>query len=428
MRRPSSLGSRRSNDDDAPGPRRARGRGLHADVDRELIAFDHMPRSLRSGGRRRGGRRLLPARRPRSGRDRPGDVDERHHRLAQPGGIDDHAAVREERAHGAERSIGRKVREAILAVKLEHTTSKREILEGYLNTVYFGHGAYGVQAAARTYFDRDARADALLQSATLAGLIAAPSARDPFVHPEAATRGRRRSHGSWRSWLERERARRSTRDRWGARRGAVVSSEAPHFMEHVRRLLAASYGLDTSTAAASASGRPWTATGSARPSARSRRAPSGPIRRRRSSRSIRGPARSARWSGARTSTPASSTSPRRAVGRRAAPSSRSCSSRRWSRDLAARGPNGPSSLTIQDPFCETRGEPWTVSNAGDQWAGTMSLEQAMAGIGEHDLRPGHGRGGAGGRRRRGPPDGDPAPACRPCARSGSGPPRSPPWR
>ena len=69
--------------------------------------------------------------------------------------------------------------------------------------------------------------------------------------------------------------------------------------------------------------------------------------------------------------------------------------------------NGPSSMTIPDPFCETNGKPWTVSNAGDQSAGTMSLGERDGRLREHDLRAGDGRGRTGGRRGRRAPDGDP---------------------
>ena len=83
--------------------------------------------------------------------------------------------------------------------------------------------------------------------------------------------------------------------------------------------------------------------------------------------------------------------------------------------------NGPSSMTIPDPFCETDGKPWTVSNAGDQSAGTMSLENAMAGSVNTIYRAADGGGRAGGRRGGRAPDGDPLPARRPCARSASVP-------
>jgi penicillin-binding protein 1A len=84
------------------------------------------------------------------------------------------------------RTIGRKVREAIIAQKLSRRMSKREILSRYLNEVYFGHGAYGVQAAAQAYFDKDVSELTLSQSAILAGIIAAPGRFDPVVNPKAA--------------------------------------------------------------------------------------------------------------------------------------------------------------------------------------------------------------------------------------------------
>jgi penicillin-binding protein 1A len=85
---------------------------------------------------------------------------------------------------GGERTVARKVKEAIIAVKLEKKYSKDQILEKYLNTIYFGHGAYGVEAASRYYFGKSAKDLDPLQSATLAGLIAAPSSYDPIDHPD----------------------------------------------------------------------------------------------------------------------------------------------------------------------------------------------------------------------------------------------------
>jgi penicillin-binding protein 1A len=81
------------------------------------------------------------------------------------------------------RTVKEKVREVLLAMKVERTLSKDEILQRYLNTVYFGHGAYGIEAAARTYFDIPARRLSVLQSATLAGILTAPEAYDPIDHP-----------------------------------------------------------------------------------------------------------------------------------------------------------------------------------------------------------------------------------------------------
>ena len=85
-----------------------------------------------------------------------------------------------------ERSIKRKVQEVVLAVWLETKFSKDEILEMYLNRVYFGAGAYGIDAAARRYFDREAEELTLPQAAMLAGLLPAPSYYAPNRNPDAA--------------------------------------------------------------------------------------------------------------------------------------------------------------------------------------------------------------------------------------------------
>ncbi|MFD5629772.1 transglycosylase domain-containing protein [Streptomyces sp. NPDC127072] len=74
-----------------------------------------------------------------------------------------------------EQSLSRKAREALIAVKLDRTRSKDEILEGYLNTVYFGRGAAGIQAAARNYFGVDAKELTVSQGAALAGIVNIPS-------------------------------------------------------------------------------------------------------------------------------------------------------------------------------------------------------------------------------------------------------------
>jgi membrane peptidoglycan carboxypeptidase len=74
-----------------------------------------------------------------------------------------------------EQSLSRKAREALIAIKLDRTRSKDEILEGYLNTVYFGRGAAGIQAAARNYFGVDARDLTVSQGAALAAVVNIPS-------------------------------------------------------------------------------------------------------------------------------------------------------------------------------------------------------------------------------------------------------------
>ncbi|HEX2724671.1 MAG TPA: transglycosylase domain-containing protein, partial [Beijerinckiaceae bacterium] len=85
-----------------------------------------------------------------------------------------------------ERTASRKIQEAILALWLERRYSKNQILELYLNRVYFGAGAYGVEAAAQRYFGKSAREVTLPEAAVLAGLVQAPSRLAPNRNPEAA--------------------------------------------------------------------------------------------------------------------------------------------------------------------------------------------------------------------------------------------------
>ncbi len=89
-----------------------------------------------------------------------------------------------------ERSLTRKLREAALSIKLERKLSKQEILGRYLNEVYFGRGAYGIEAASRAYFGIGARDLNLPQAAYLVGLIRAPNLADAVKDPEEASRRR----------------------------------------------------------------------------------------------------------------------------------------------------------------------------------------------------------------------------------------------
>lgn len=89
-----------------------------------------------------------------------------------------------------DRTLMRKLREAALAVKLERELGKEEILERYLNTIYFGRGAYGVEAAARAYFGKSVSDIGLSESAFIAGLIRAPETAEPTRHPAEADRRR----------------------------------------------------------------------------------------------------------------------------------------------------------------------------------------------------------------------------------------------
>ena len=97
------------------------------------------------------------------------------------------AATPEERHSATEQTVGRKLREARFAMALEEVYGKDEILTRYLNIVYFGRNAYGVQPAAQAFFGVDAAELTLTQAALLAGLVQSPSDDDPFTNPEGAT-------------------------------------------------------------------------------------------------------------------------------------------------------------------------------------------------------------------------------------------------
>src|SRR4026208_2083160 len=89
-----------------------------------------------------------------------------------------------------DKSLERTLQEAVLALELERRYSKDRIIEMYLNQIYFGHGAFGVEAAARTFFGKSVTELSLSEATLLAGLPKAPSTYSPFEHPEAAKRRR----------------------------------------------------------------------------------------------------------------------------------------------------------------------------------------------------------------------------------------------
>jgi penicillin-binding protein 1A len=140
---------------------------------------------------------------------------------------------------GDETTFRRKWDEAFLAWQLEDRFTKDQILTRYLNTVYFGQGAYGAQAAARTYFDVDAEDLSVAQSATLAGLISAPNHFDPFVRMRAAV-GRRnvilRLMRQMRS-IDAETFRDARRERLDLRRDrpAETRHPYPYFVDYFKR-------------------------------------------------------------------------------------------------------------------------------------------------------------------------------------------------
>ena len=91
---------------------------------------------------------------------------------------------------GFEDSIIRKIKEVITAIQIERTYTKDEILEMYLNTVHFGHGTFGVQAAAKQFYGKRANELTLDEAALLAGLLPSPAIYSPIRHPDRANRRR----------------------------------------------------------------------------------------------------------------------------------------------------------------------------------------------------------------------------------------------
>ena len=88
-------------------------------------------------------------------------------------------------------TLARKVREAYISIELEKTLTKDQILENYLNTVYFGEGAYGAEAAARAFFGKSASQLTLPEGALIAGLVQSPKRLDPYVNPAGAINRRK---------------------------------------------------------------------------------------------------------------------------------------------------------------------------------------------------------------------------------------------
>ena len=136
----------------------------------------------------------------------------------------------------SERTLRRKMQEAMLALWLEARLGKNEILAQYLNSVYFGAGAVGADAAARRYFGKPVRDIDLAQSAMLAGLIRAPSALAPSRNLKAARAPRaRRAQGDVRRRRDRPGAIRRGARRAGPPRGRARPGAGPELLHRHRR-------------------------------------------------------------------------------------------------------------------------------------------------------------------------------------------------
>ena len=91
---------------------------------------------------------------------------------------------------GFSKTISRKIKEVLTAIQIERTYTKTEIIEMYLNAVHFGHGTYGIQAAAKEYYKKDARDLTLEEASILVGLLPSPATYSPKTHPDRAFRRR----------------------------------------------------------------------------------------------------------------------------------------------------------------------------------------------------------------------------------------------
>jgi len=286
------------------------------------------------------------------------------------------------------RTFTQKVREALLAMKLERTYSKDEILAKYLNTIYFGHGAYGVEAAAQAYWGIHASELNMIRSATVAGLISNPSLFDPIDHP-ADARIRRdyvldRMAALGTITAERAAQLKLQDVRTHPSDGNLsFPPKLGYFLDYTKRTLIAKYdeaqvfggglkvitGLDPQMQAAAEAavaarldtpGDPEAAVVAIDPATGEVRAMYG----------------GRNWGTSQVNLATGDGGTGRQAGSAFKPFTLTAAmeanvslSSRW---------YGPGTITIQDPRCYTDGEPWTLSNASDEESGTFSLATATA--------------------------------------------------
>ena len=148
------------------------------------------------------------------------------------------------------RTLDRKLQEMLLAVEIERRLTKDEILERYLNQVYFGNGSYGVEMASRLFFNKGARELTLPEAALLAGVIQAPSRYSPFDNLPAAKRRQELVLDRMveLGYLSRDQAEQAKRARLqlaaGPRNAGLVGVRAPYFVSYLLPSLVERYGED----------------------------------------------------------------------------------------------------------------------------------------------------------------------------------------
>jgi len=145
-----------------------------------------------------------------------------------------------------EQNIMRKIKEAVLAKKIENVLSKDEILELYLNQIYFGRGAYGVQASALMYFGKDVRNLNLSESALLAGVIRSPSQYSPYAHPDKA-KSRQKvvlKRMLDEGYIKESQYKKAFKQDIYLKKPEKIEDLAPYFVEQVRQYLTSKYGAE----------------------------------------------------------------------------------------------------------------------------------------------------------------------------------------
>ncbi len=147
-----------------------------------------------------------------------------------------------------EQTLKRKVQEAMLALEIEHKYSKKEILEMYMNQIYFGQGAYGIQTAAKTYFNKDVDQLSLTQCAMLAGLPKSPNYYSPFNNlKEAEARKNvvldQMAKYGYITTAQAEEAKKASLE-LSQNKQTAANSETESFIDYVSQQVAAKYGDD----------------------------------------------------------------------------------------------------------------------------------------------------------------------------------------
>ncbi|HBG23053.1 MAG TPA: penicillin-binding protein 1A, partial [Peptococcaceae bacterium] len=134
-----------------------------------------------------------------------------------------------------EKTFKRKIQEAVLALQVEHHYSKNEILELYLNRIYFGNGAYGIQTASQHYFGKNAKDLTLAESALLAGIVRSPNNYNPTQSEEVAKNRQELVINTMVNYgkITQEEADQAKQEELQYNEGTITSYAFPYFTDHV---------------------------------------------------------------------------------------------------------------------------------------------------------------------------------------------------